>query len=184
MRVVIWHLAAFQVALWRPAILLALTGAFSRQDSLAVCKWPSTVEGVDSNSQVIEWEDTRGIGSVNRSRASNVALIAGWQLPAGWQLRIHNRESQVGNRVNTDRPRLPKPDCSRKYSRNRCRSVPLVSNPSCCKTEGAVWLRKGANSVRIGTPRLLRLSRHGPLPKIPGTRSRRSGKSRQSGSGS
>jgi hypothetical protein len=69
------------------------TGAFSRQDSLRVCKQPSTPEGRGFNLQVIEGEDTRRIVSVNRWRGFNVALIAGWQLPAGWQLQIQSQSA-------------------------------------------------------------------------------------------
>jgi len=93
MRLVIWRVTSgvidFQVALWTPAILVTpkLAGAFSRQHSLGSLQTAFQTRGLRCNSQVVEWEDARGIGIVNRSRGFNVVLVAGWQLPTGWHLR-------------------------------------------------------------------------------------------------
>ena len=93
MRLVIWRVThdviGFQVGLWRPAILVTpkLPGAFSRQHSFGRLQTAFQSRGLRFNSQVVEWEDARGIGIVNRSRGFNVVLVAGWQLPSGWHLR-------------------------------------------------------------------------------------------------
>jgi hypothetical protein len=93
MRLVIWRVTdgviGFQVARWRPAILVTpkLPGAFSRQHSFGSLQTAFQSRGLRFNSQVVEWEDAKGIEIVNRSRGSNVVLVAGWQLPTGWHLR-------------------------------------------------------------------------------------------------
>jgi len=58
---------------------------FRAATALAVATGLPEFQGRGFNSQVVEWEDSRGIGTVKRSRGSKVMLPAGWQLPACWQ---------------------------------------------------------------------------------------------------
>src|SRR5262245_66258655 len=86
-------------------------------------------------SNVVKGEDTRGLAMVNRSRSFDVALVAGWQLPAGWQLQLSIGDHTLrilADQIQTScpdwlavrRPRIPKLiHCSSKFrfARRSCK---------------------------------------------------------------
>jgi hypothetical protein len=82
--------SAFKMAPTRPVDSRHVNSdrPFFMPHSLGVANGVPQSREAPFNLQVVECEDARRIKNHHPTHGSNVVLVAGWQLPAGWQLRL------------------------------------------------------------------------------------------------